>query len=63
MKLSRRRQRNSKPQRNALMKMEWDVANLDWHFCSEVLCIIQLPVLYKGTVTQLLGPDWLLVTL
>ena len=56
MKLSLR-QRNSKPQRNALMKMEWDVANLDWHFSSEVPFITHLPVLYKGTATQLLRSD------
>ena len=35
MKLSLR-QRNSKSQRNALMKMEWDAANWHWHFASEV---------------------------
>jgi hypothetical protein len=60
MKLSWR-QRNSKPQRNALMKMELDLANLDWHFSSEVSFITYLPVLYKGTATQLLGSDGLLL--
>ena len=39
------------------MKMEWDVANLDWHFSSEVSFITHLPVLYQGTATQLLGSD------